>query len=109
MSRERERGRSDSRLSVAACRRLLGSTAEGLSDVALEQVRDQLYQFAGAAVSAYTRAKPCPFEDALKVTRADDRSDAEERAAILVEFDAKMPRGAAERIALAPRARHRRQ
>ena len=88
------------RLPLEECRRLLGPAAPA-ADEAVAALRDQLYDLATTCLVAWSaRNEP------------DDNSDAryefEERAAIL-QFDAKLPRSGAERIAAMPPGRHRRQ
>lgn len=77
-------------LSLDACRRLLPAALASSDDRQMEQIRDELYAVADAAVRAcfdYTRSAA----RGLKQIPEDDRLLAEERAAIL-EFDAHVPK-----------------
>jgi hypothetical protein len=47
-----EQIRNDARMSIAAARRLLG-VAKSLSDDQIQRIRDDLYEFAGAAIDSY--------------------------------------------------------
>ena len=77
---------------------MLGDDAPA-SDEEVEQVRDQLYEFARAWIDGVT-------QKAIAVTRApvpldeDDRAEIDERAA-LMEFDGQLHRDDAERQAIA--------
>ena len=68
----------------------------------LEALRAQMYVLAGFMIRAAIREKR--FADATAVLDADEREDVEERAAI-VEFDGKLSREQAERLALSPYTR----
>lgn len=76
-----------------------------MSDSDLTLLRDQLYPLAQAAIALTPgcRSKR-PFTDALQYIPTNDVEEIEERAAI-VEFDGKLPREFAERLALVPRIR----
>ena len=89
-------------LNLAECRRLIvGETS--IDDATLLAVRDQLYALARVVLMAHASTA-----EAFGALSEADRLDVEERAAIL-EFEAKMPRRHAERVALTRRARHRPQ
>lgn len=106
-------------LTVADCRRLLGSRC-AQSDADLQAVRDHLYALATVAVSAYSeRARHLktirnaggvvatseilpaqPFNAALAQIPESERLQLEERAAIL-EYEAGLDRDRGERKAVA--------
>jgi hypothetical protein len=89
----------NARLSVEACRRLLGTCGEGLSDSEIESTRHQLYGLASCVIAAYEFGPQTEVEtNILASVSDDDRAEIEERAAIL-QFDAKMSRPAADRLA----------
>lgn len=73
-----------------------------MSDTQVEALRDQLYAIATVARRAFMAANELPFDLALGLLSADERHDVEERAAI-VEFDGKLSRDQAERLALVPK------
>lgn len=78
----------------------MGKMAQGLSDQQVEQVRDELYGVARVVVEAYeARSKWEPFSEAIAALPENERLEAEERAAI-GEFDGKLSRDQAERLAL---------
>lgn len=87
-------------LSIDACRRILGRTADSLSNGEVERVRDQLYALAHIAVTACEAAVACGSESLLERLPTTARESIEERAAVL-EFDAGMTRTAATRRAFA--------
>jgi hypothetical protein len=89
-------------LSIGECRRLIGPECT-LDDDTVLALRDQLYALAFVA-----RATHRSYEARIDSLPEADRLEVEERAAIF-EFDAKMPRSQAERLALTRRTRHRRQ
>jgi hypothetical protein len=90
-------------MDLAECRRLVGP---GLTDAELAALRDQMYGLARAICRVLPGANARPLSAAG--LGLDELADAEERAAIL-EFEAGMPRAAAESVAVAARARNRRQ
>ena len=50
-------------LSIARCRQILGTFAEGMSDARIERLRDQLYGFADVTVAVFleqTKQAPGP-------------------------------------------------
>jgi hypothetical protein len=99
-SMERTSPRDVELLSLPACRRLLGQAAEGVSDVELTRLRDQLYVVARCAVAVFERSTSDTGElTALACLPAAAREAVEERAAI-VQFDAHLPRGMATRAAV---------
>lgn len=84
-------------LSIAEARRLLGTTSTALSDSELESLIQQLHA-AGLVIGGLYRAPG--RRDASLGTLAPEQEEAfEERAAIL-EFEAKLSRNRAERLAL---------
>jgi len=101
MSRNSQPG--ESTLSATVCRRLLGGMAKGMSDVEVEQIRDQLYTVARLVVTAYEPRRQL-FSEVLEFLPESQRSDAEERAAIL-QFDGKLNRDQAERLAISKHLR----
>jgi hypothetical protein len=98
-------------LSTARCREVLGDECL-LSDTDLARLRDGLSAMARFAVDALTSREPVirkprgriasepRFEDVLNEVSEDVRTDAIERAAI-IEFEGRLPRPQAERMALA--------
>jgi hypothetical protein len=90
-------------LSVPACRRLLGAAGEGLSDAEVARIRDRFYAVAHCAVEAYIQDGSHETEPmVLAALPADVREDVEERAAVL-QYDARLSRGLATRVAVASR------
>ena len=84
-------------LSLQQCRELLGSDLR-LDDTQLEALRNQLYDLAKVCVASLIA---CPqLTEHLDGMGEDELADVHERAAIL-EFDGKLPRAAAERLAMA--------
>jgi len=80
------------------CRRLIGNDA--ISDAELEALRDRLYQLAQAAIARYASiGNHDKFARGLSMIPEADQADIEERAAIL-EFDGRLSRDQAERLAL---------
>jgi len=77
----------------------LGTAANALSDAQVTELRDELYAIGNAAVRTYGTDRPQPFKTLTADMPDDDRVAIEERAAIL-EFDGKLPRDKAERLAL---------
>jgi len=90
-------------MDLAECRRLVGP---GPTDAELEALRDQLYCLVEAVCRAFPGRADRPHLGAE--LGPDELADAEERAAIL-EFEAGMPRVAAERAVVLARTRNRRQ
>ena len=87
-------------LSLPACRRLLGTAGEGVSDDDLARLRDQLYAVAHCAVGVFeVSAKYTAEATVLDCLPADAREEVEERAAI-IQFDAHLPKGMASRAAV---------
>ena len=87
-------------LPLKTCRRILGPAGVGLSDAQLEQLRAEMYALARCATEVFLRdSAPEPEASVLALVPAEDRDGVEERAAVL-QFDAKMTRGAATRTAL---------
>src|SRR6186713_1343954 len=88
------------RISLSSCRRHLGPLAIDLSDAEVERLRNQLYGIAGVALNLMSPTnRATPFASALSSLSEDQRFDVEERAAIL-EFDGRLTRDQAERLAL---------
>jgi len=86
---------------VEACRAILGPVALQMSNQEIEQVRDQLYGIARTVIEVYNgRADRGPFNDSVSSLAEQERAEAEERAAI-AEYDGKLSRDQAERLALA--------
>jgi hypothetical protein len=92
-------------LSLDQCRALLD--VQEISDDQLRALCDQLYALARVAIVASV-ADSGQFGRLVEQVSDPERADIEERAAIL-EFDAKMPRPQAERLARTQRRQHRRQ
>jgi hypothetical protein len=89
---------------IAECRKILGDGCP-LSDLELEQLRDQLYELARSVVDL--SQMPLNEPDRLIAQLRDDvRPDVEERAAIL-EFDGGVTRRLAERRAFTASFRSR--
>lgn len=90
-------------LSLENCRSLLGSDSEGLEDRDLELLRDQFYCLARLSLEAFSNVgdeKQSPtFHDALTLFGQSERECIEERAAV-IEFEGKIARETAERIAV---------
>ena len=93
----------DSDLSLAACRRLLGTAGADLSDADVIALRDQLRAIADCMIDRYKTDREIEA-GALRGLCADARQVVEERAAVL-EFDAHLPRRAALQRALASHSR----
>jgi hypothetical protein len=88
-------------LSLASCRRILGSAGNHLSDEQLRGLRTGMYELAGCAVDAFAQCSAAdPEGRVLGMVPEPDRDGVEERAAVL-EFDANLTRGAATRAAVA--------
>ena len=94
----------ETELSVETCRRLLGGMARGLSDNEVGQLRDQLYSVARVVMTSSTSGDHEPFDEAAAALSEANRIDADERAAIC-EFDGKLSRDQAERLALSAHLR----
>lgn len=84
-------------ISIALCRQLLGPEAVGKSDSEIMNVRSQLYALARIVTSVAVGLRDCG--NVIDSLPRDEREDVEERAAIL-EFDGKLSRNWAERVAL---------
>ena len=76
----------------------VGRVAQGMSDAEIEQVRDQLFSVARVVVASLDPGEQ-PFSEAIASLPEDQRTEAEERAAIL-EFEGKLTRDQAERLAI---------
>jgi len=81
------------RLGIRACRQLLGAAAAGMSDGAIEQLRDQLYVVAELVIACGPQRRY-----ASTALTNDHKDELDERAAIM-EFDGNMNRTTAERAA----------
>ena len=90
------RKRSDDRLSIDTCRRLLGKVGARIGDAELERLRDQLYSLARVTLAAYAQSSP---DTAQAQAVTDDRVSLDERAAIL-QFDGRLSRDASDRLAV---------
>jgi hypothetical protein len=90
-------------LSLENCRSLLGADSERLEDGDLELLRDQLYCLARLSLEAFSivgdEKQSSTFHDALTLFEQSERECIEERAAV-IEFDGKIARETAERIAV---------
>jgi hypothetical protein len=97
-------------LELNAFRRLLGNAGNTLSDDQVEAVRSQMYVLARETVRQFVRGRRerLAAKSAYAQLPEDVRIDVEERAAVL-EFDAALPRDAAERAALGENFRQRLQ
>jgi hypothetical protein len=91
------RKRSQDRLSIDSCQRLLGPIGRQMADGELERLRDELYALARVTLTAYAQSSP-DARRAQAVT-ADDRFSLDERAAIL-QFDGKLSRDTSDRLAV---------
>jgi hypothetical protein len=91
------------RLSLHACRSLIGSAGSCVPDAELEPLRDHFYDLALCVVTAFEEDSDTrqSFE-ALSRLAGDERIEVEERAAIM-QFDASMLPEAALRAALTAR------
>lgn len=95
-------------LSVKRCRELLGVESGCLADQEIEALREQLYDLASMSVIEFARihrtaksqSNVLDFRAALSSFIDCEIDGIEERAAI-VEFDGKLPRDEAERLAIA--------
>jgi hypothetical protein len=89
-------------LSLKDCRSALGPDAS-ISDEDLLRLRDQMYSLAQVAAALFASASASPavgrFDKALMLMPDAEREATVERAAIL-EFEAGVPRGVAERMAV---------
>lgn len=88
--------RTSERIGLDECRRLLGEGCR-LSDEQLLKVRDQLYEVARVVAAAFVD-DAAYSGGAVRPPDAADLEEIDERAAIM-EFDGKLPRQAAERLA----------
>ena len=88
------------RLSIDACRRLLPNKGEGLSDLHIEQLRDQLYALARTVMPMHDSPPTPSFDVLISSLPESDIAELEERAAI-IEFDGGLSRDQAERLAFA--------
>ena len=90
-------------LSLENCRSLLSSDSEALENRDLELLRDQLYCLARLSVEAFSNVgdekQSSTFHDALTLLDQSERESIAERAAV-IEFDGKVARETAERIAV---------
>lgn len=93
-------------LSLQKCRSSLGTDCN-LTDAQLEQLRQELYAWAEVAIGAFCAQRPGPKSNGskaesvspmLSVIPSDERTQVEERAAIL-EFEAGRTKPEAERQA----------
>jgi hypothetical protein len=91
--------RDRERISILSCRRHLGPLANALSDAQVESLRNQYYDIARVALDLHPMDRPMPFASALSSVPEEQRLEVEERAAIL-EFDGRLTRDQAERLAL---------
>ena len=89
-------------LSLQRCRELLTGDARAFSDDELEALRTQFYAVAQVGVRATIRERR--FAQAIADLSEEERADVEERAAIL-EFEGRLSRDQAERLALSPYSR----
>ena len=87
-------------LSLSRCREVLGSESARLSDAQVTRLRDQLYGLAETAVQLSQVRPAIDFASVATSLTAEVRADVEERAAIS-EFDGKLSRDQAERLAIA--------
>ena len=94
---------SSQRIPIDTCRRFLGPAAAGLTDAQLEELRDQLYDLAQVTVASYASGPGVPPKRLAPHFGEADYFDVEERAAIM-EFDGRLSRDQAERLALRQRA-----
>jgi hypothetical protein len=104
LSKTEQLSRPESRLAISQCRVILGDAARDLSDQQVEALRDQLYAIATVSRQAFWAAKQLPFDLALGLLPVAEREEVEERAAI-AEFEGKLSRDQAERLALVPKFR----
>jgi hypothetical protein len=90
-------------LSLDNCRSLLNSHSEEPDDADLESLRDQFYCIARLGLEVFARVgrekDASAFHDALTSFEQSERESIEERAA-LIEFEGKIDRERAERIAI---------
>src|SRR5262245_5078699 len=96
-------------LATSRVRELLGATAKDLSDAELTELARGMYVLARHALGEYRRGHRIPASQeasALAAVPELEREAIEERAAVL-EFDAKMPRDTATRLALHDYAKRR--
>ena len=85
--------------SIQRCREILGTDAPK-SDAEIEKVRDQLYAIADVWLARGAEVPPTPAAALFASLSEDDRFEVEERAA-LMEFDGRLLRDHAERVAFA--------
>ena len=90
-------------LSLENCRSLLGNDSEGLDESDLELLREQFYCLARLSLEIFSnvgnQGQASAFQDALISFEQSERESIEERAAV-IEFDGKVTRETAERIAI---------
>lgn len=86
-------------LSLQRCRGLLTGDARADSDDQLEATRKQFYDFGRLVARAALQEQR--FAQATSRLGEEERADVEERAAIM-EFDGRLSRKQAERLALSP-------
>lgn len=87
-------------LSLERYRTLLGTDSD-FPDSELERIRQEARNLAHACIAAAMRGRQreTPFHQAIATIPPDARDEAEERAAI-IEFDGKIPRRHAEKLAV---------
>ena len=84
-------------LTVARCRELLGVSR--LSDTEIRNLLDEMHAVARVICEAYGNGAE-QYRAAIRELPPSERDGIEERAAIL-EFESKLPRRVAERLAIA--------
>lgn len=87
-------------LSLASCRRHLGTACAHMSDAEVTRLRDQIYEVAHSIFAIHPDSAARVEWSALHRLSSEDREAVEERAAVL-EFDAGMTRTQATRTAMA--------
>ena len=95
-------------LSLENCRSLLGDDSERLEQSDLELLREQFYCLARLSLEMFSnvgnQGPSSAFQHALTSFEQSDRDSIEERAAV-IEFDGKVARETAERIAISQAVR----
>jgi hypothetical protein len=90
-------------LSLENCRNLLGRHGDELDDADIKALRDEFYSFATLSIEVFSSVgygkKSSTFHDALALFEESQRDYIAERAAV-IEFEAKIERETAERIAI---------